>query len=128
MANIDWKELIKFYESFGDHKTWKELEWMKKFLLHLIESRNLQDLNYFTSHEILCVTIFKTYLEWRDKPFVTIDINWGADEQHKYKFNLVKRKEQNNMMRESTESVYCSFNKSLEIFDEIIGKLKEVSK
>ena len=128
MDETDWKELIKFYESFEEQETWKELEWMRKFVLHLFESRNLQDLNYFTSHETLCVTIFKTYLEWHDKPFVTIDINWGADEQYKYKFSLVKRKELSNVMRESTESVFCSFDNSLEIFDEMIEKLKEVSK
>ena len=128
MDETDWKELIKFYESFEEQETWKELEWMRKFVLHLFESRNLQDLNYFTSHKTLCVTIFKTYLEWHDKPFVTIDINWGADEQYKYKFSLVKRKELSNVMRESTESVFCSFDNSLEIFDEMIEKLKEVSK
>lgn len=128
MAETDWKELIKFYESFEDRETWKELEWMTKFVLHLIENRNLQYVNYFTSHETLCVTIFKTYLERRDKPLVRIDLNWGADEQYKYKFSLVERKEQNNVMRESTESVFCSFDKSLEIFDEMIEKLKEISK
>ncbi len=114
MANTDWKELIKFYESFENHETWKELEWMKKFVSHLIENRNLQNLHYFTSHETLCLTIFKTYLEWSVKPFVTVSINWGANEQYKYKFSLIKRNEQNNVMREATESVFCSFDKSLE--------------
>ncbi len=128
MAETDWKELIKFYQSFEDRETWKEIEWMKKFVLHLIKSRNLQDVNYFTSHETLCVTIFRTYLEQRDKPFVTIDINWGADLQYIYKFSLVKRKQLNDVMRESTESVFCSFDRSLEIFDEMIKTLKEVSK
>lgn len=127
MPNTDWRELIAFYKSFEVHESWKKLEWMKKFVGHLIENRNLQNLNYFTSHETLCVTKFKTYLEWRDKPFVTVDINWGANEQYKYKFSLIKRREQENVMRESTESIFSSFDKSLKIFDEIIEKLGRVS-
>ena len=127
MAEADWKEIIKFYESFGNHETWKELEWMKKFVSHLIENRDLQNLNYFTSHETLCITKFKTYLEWRDKPLVAIDINWGADVQYKYKFSLIDRKEQDNVLREFAESIFCSFDKSLTVFDEMSSKLERIS-
>ncbi len=93
-----------------------------------IENRNLQNLHCFTSHETLCITKFKTYPEWFDKPLLSIDVNWSADEKYEYKFSLVKRQEQDNVMREFAESVFCSFDKSLENFDEMIEKLEKVSK
>ena len=100
---------------------------LQNILSHLIEYRDLQNLNYFTSHETLCVTKFKKHPEWFDKPLVAIDINWGADEQYKYKFSLVKRQQQDDVMRESTESIFCSFDKSLAVFDEMIEKLEKIS-
>lgn len=128
MPNKEWKELIKFYESFENLEDWKELVWMKKLTVHLIENRDLDDINYFTSHENLCVTMFETYSEWKDEPFVEININWGASEQYIYKFSLVSSQEQENIIRLFSESVLCSFDKSLEIFDEMIEKLKAISK
>lgn len=130
MSETDWNEIIDFYGNFPhneNYKEYKEIERMKKFVIHLIQNRDLQNLHCFTSHETLCVTKFKTHPEWFDKPLVTIDINWGASEQYKYKFSLVERQEKDNVIREFVESVLCSFGKSLEIFDEMIEKLEKVS-
>jgi hypothetical protein len=128
MTEIDWKELIDFYDEFSSQENYKEIEGMKKFVILLVKNRNLQNLHYFTSHETLCITKFKTHPDWFDKPLVTIDINWGADEQYKYKFSLVKRQEEDNVLREFAESEFCSFDKSLKVFDEMIEKLEKVSK
>jgi hypothetical protein len=126
MSVMSWQEVINFYDKTKWNDNGKELEWIQKFVEELVVSRDLDSVYPFTSHEVLCITKFKTYPEWFDKPLLTIEINWSAVESFKYKFSLIQR-EEGEVLREFVESVYCSFEKSLETFDEMVAKLEKVS-
>jgi hypothetical protein len=126
MPATSLEEILKFYEDFEDYQD--ESEWMVKLVKHLVANRDLSSFYPFTSHETLCFSMFESHEDWFEKPIISIDINWEASEEYKYKISFERRKVEADLWRQFLESVYCPFEKCLEIFDEMAEKLKEASK
>lgn len=122
-----WKEIIEFYKDGKTHKGLENLEAIEKLVCYLVNNRDLSSIYPFTSHEVLCLTKFKTYDEWYIKPIISIELNFGANDEYIYKFTLTEPLEDGKIIRYKAEIVHCSFENSLNIFDEFIEKLERLS-
>lgn len=84
-----------------------------------------------TSHFCLSAFIGKESGEIYDKPSISINLTHEnrprAIDKYRFKFSLTTGNEDDELFREYVESVYCSFEKSLEVFDEMFEKLKAAS-
>lgn len=118
-------EVIKFYEDLENYES--EFKWMVKFTKRLFANRDLSLMHFFTSHQILCFSMFETYVDWLEKPIVSVDLNWVSAEKYKYKISFERRKVESDLLRQFIESVHCPFEKCLETFDEMVEKLKKTS-
>lgn len=85
-----------------------------------------------TSHYRLIAFIGESFGEKYKKPKISIELSHENREHIKdkfrYKFTLITAHDDGEVFRQYTEKVFCSFEKSLEIFDEIFEKLKTVTK
>lgn len=132
MSDGSWKTVLKDYE-YAQKEVWgKDLIWMEKLVSHLLSNRDLSMLYPITSHYRLIVFIGKKFGEKYDKPLMIIELTSKNQERLKdkfrYKFSVRIKREENELFREFIETVFCSFEKSLEVFDEMFEKLKASTK
>jgi hypothetical protein len=110
-------------------KPWgKDLIWLEKFIRHLISNRDLSGIYPISSHCQLIFVIANSLSDRRGKPIINIQITYDRflyeKDKFRYEFKLIQRKKDEDIYRENVESVCCSFEKSLEVFDEMFEKLK----
>lgn len=131
MASGNWEDILELYRKnqFGNLKD--NCFWMEKLITHLTDNRQLSDIYPLTSHLVLSLTICESYSEVRAKPHLQIKINSDSSEdtkdRYKYDFTIVNHKDDGEIYRISKDSIFCSFERSLEVFDEMIEKLKQIS-
>ena len=131
MSDGRWDKVLQDYK-FAQEESWgKDLAWMEKLVLHLLENRDLSMLYPITSHYRLSAFIGKNFGEIYHKPFITINLTHEIRERikdkYRFEFSLTTGYEDGDLYRQNIESVVCSFEKSLEVFDEIFEKLKAVT-
>jgi hypothetical protein len=125
MPTKSWDSVVEFYQELYSHKGWEIYAKMEKLVNFLLASRNLSALHPFTSHQFLCLTFYKTYEEWKDKPSVTVEITGDY-----FKFTLVQPFGEGEIYREKTESIGCPVERldlALQAFDDLTEKLQAVS-
>ena len=133
MSDGSWKQVLEDYK-YAQTQSWGEdYVWMEKLVSHLLENRDLSMLYPITSHFSRLIAFIGTTLNVKyKKPKVKIELNHNFREhfkdKYRYKFSLITRNEDGELFRENVESVFCSFEKSLEVFDEMFEKLKAVTK
>jgi len=116
----EWDEIVSFYDDLITHDDW--LKWWKlvgDFVRKLIVSRDVSGLHPFTSHEVLCLTKYKTYTKWEDKPMLTIT----AASNERLGFSLIEPIEDDEIYRERTETITCPPDRALQVYDELTQKL-----
>ncbi len=128
MSDGSWKEVLEDYK-YAQTQSWGEdFVWMEKLVSHLFEDRDLSMLYPITSHFRLIVFIGTSFNEKYKKPKIRIELSHDFREhvkdKYRYKFSLITGIEDGELYREVVETVYCSFEKSLEVFDEMFEKLK----
>jgi hypothetical protein len=123
-----WSHIVKYYEDLAQDEKWKEFVEMEKLAKNLIANRNLNELHAHTTHMILGITKSEKYEHWINEPKLFIELNFGASDEYLYKFSFIEPVESNEIIRTREEVILCSFEKSLEVFDEMVEKLKAVSK
>jgi hypothetical protein len=113
----DWRELIPFYQDCVDGSTPERERFlgMVEFIGILLTNRNLADIHFFTSHEILCVTLYRTYEEWQDKPIIAIDV----PDRNRPLFKVVRG-------TRTIEEVSCPIHDGIRHFDEMVSKLRRI--
>ncbi len=134
MADGNWEDILNTYkrEYDSEKSPWaKELIWMEKLIKHLLSNRDLSELYPITSHFNFLLKIGKSLKDCRGKNAV-IKIRLNTDnttneDEYRYEFQLIERFNETEIFRKKTETVLCSFEKSLDIFDEMYEKLKSVS-
>lgn len=133
MSDGSWKQVLEDYK-YAQTQSWGEDHvWMEKLVSHLLENRDLSLLYPITSHfQRLIVFIGTSFNEKYKKPKILIQLNHSFREhfkdKYRYKFSLISTVKAEELFRENVESVFCSFEKSLEVFDEMFEKLKAVTK
>lgn len=137
MADGNWDKILAEYKIARDHYAetmplGKDFIWMEKLIPHLISNRDLLELYPVTSLHVLNLSICKSWEETLNKPYISIKLNWTIKEKfrekYRYEFSLTQHRKDGNICRQNVESIFCSFEKSLEVFDEMIEKLKTISK
>ena len=116
----EWNELISFYQDLELSRDW-DFASMEKLVKLILENRNVNKIHPFTSHHILCLTKYKTYNEWKDKPLVSIE---PASSSH-YWFKFAEPFDDGDIYREKSESISCPLEYALKAFDEMIEKLEK---
>ncbi len=115
----EWNELISFYRDLELSRSWNIVS-MEKLVKLILENRTVSEIHPFTSHHILCLTKYKTYDEWKDKPLVSI----GPASSSNYWFKFTEPLEDGNIYREKSESISCTLEYALTAYDEMLGKLE----
>lgn len=133
----NWDEILSAYKSnrelLSKTTTWgKDLICMEKLFFHLLSNRDLSKFYPVTSHGSLLLSIGKTWEETLDKPFISIhmqlmNVKEEYRDKFRYEFSLSQDKKDNESWTRNVESVFCSFEKSLEVFDKMIEKLEKIS-
>ena len=128
MSDGSWQQVVEDYK-LAQKETWGEnFVWMEKLVLHLLEKRDLSILYPITSHYRLITFIGTNLSEKYGKPKISIELSQRlldhSKDKFRYKFSLHTGHEDDELFREFVESVYCSFEKSLEVFDQMFEKLK----
>ena len=116
----EWNELISFYQELELISSWNIVS-MEKLVKLILENRTVNKIHPFTSHHILCLTKYKTYEEWKDKPLVSIE---PVSESH-YCFKFTEPINDGDVYREKSESISCPLEYALKAFDEMIEKLEK---
>ena len=117
----DWDRIISFYQDLESGEDWYFVS-MEKLVKLILENRDLSGMHLFTSHEILCLTKYKTFDEWKDKPLVSIKPA-SADN---YWFSLTEPLEDGEIYRERSESISCPMEHALKAYDEMMEKLAKL--
>jgi len=123
----DWRELVVFYEDLAKGPALPEYRYngMVEFLKMLLTHRSLKGIECFASHDLLCVSLYKTHDERKDQPYVTIEVA----ETDRLALEFVQSTEEpGGVLRASKAEVICPLKDSLKYFDEMIGMLKESKK
>jgi len=128
MSDGNWKEVLEDYK-YAQTQSWGEdYVWMEKLVSHLLANRDLTMLYPITSHFRLIAFTGKEFGEVYDKPSISINLTHEnrprTIDKYRFKFSLTTGNEDGELFREYVESVFCSFEKSLEVFDEMFEKLK----
>ena len=131
MSDGSWDAVLQDYK-LAQEEGWREIYiWMEKLVLHLIENRDLSMLYPITSHNVLSAFIGKEFGEVYHKPTISIELTHEhrahLEDKYRFKFSLNTGYEDGELCRGNKESIYCSFEKSLEVFDEIFEKLKSAT-
>jgi hypothetical protein len=131
MASGNWKDILDFYQSNQSGNLQNICFWMERLIRHLLNNRQLTDVYPLTTHLVLSLTICENYSQVRGKPHLKIQLNSDVSEntkdKHRYDFTVIKFQDSGEIYRLNKDSVFCSFEKSLEVFDEMIAKLREIS-
>ena len=128
MSDGSWKQVVEDYK-YAQGESWGEdYVWMERLVSHLLENRDLSKFYPVTSHYRLIMFIDDNLGGIYHKPQITIELSHEVrthiKDKYRYKFSVTRFNEDGELFREYVESVYCSFEKSLEVFDEIFEKLK----
>ncbi len=128
MSDGSWKAVLSDYK-FAQEESWGEdYIWMEKLVSHLLTNRDLSMLYPITSHNRLSAFIGKSFGEVYEKPRISIELTHEnrnhLKDKYRYKFSVTRFNEVGEFFREYVESVFCSFEKSLEVYDEMFEKLK----
>lgn len=132
MADGSWDKILAEYKNVRevDSKTMpfaKDFIWMEKLIPHLLKNRDLSRFYPVTSLHVLCLSIGNTWEESRGKPYISIKPNWTIIEKNRdkfrFEFSLTWHRGDGEICRQNVESIFCSFEKSLEVFDEMVEKL-----
>jgi len=122
VGDNSWDEIIAKYQYYKKQENWEFLADLELLVQHILQNRDVSAVHPFASHVTLCLTKYKTYDEWHDKPFISID----STHTGKYKFTLTEPLEDGEVYRARSESIVCSFDKTLDIYDELIEKLTQL--
>ena len=122
-----WKFIAEYYEKLANEDEWKDFAAMEKLVKTLIANRNLSGIFAHTSHMNLVITKSEEYEKWFEEPALFVELNFGASKEYLYKISFVEPIENNEIIRVKEEANFCSFEKSLEIFDEMCEKLESAS-
>lgn len=130
MSDGNWNEVVSDYK-FAQNESWgKDFIWMEKLVLHLLSNRDLSKFYPITSHYVLSFSKGNSFDEIYDKSFISIELSHEIREHIKdkfrYKFSLTTGNEDGDIFRQYVESVFCSFERSLEVFDEFVNKLEKL--
>ena len=120
-----WNYVCEYYEDLAKDDQWKDFAAMEKFVKNLIANRSLSEIYAHTTHLTLVITTSEEYEKWIKEPNLFVELNFGASEEYLYKISLAETIEHSEIIRIREESVFCSFEKSLEVFDEMIKRLKD---
>ena len=127
MADGNWDEILESYK-FAQERNWgKQYVWLEKLVSQLLANLDLSILYPITSHYLLILYIGNRFEGINNLPRLSIELSFEVGEfidKSRYKFSLTTGNEGDELFREFVESVYCSFEKSLEVFDEMFEKLK----
>jgi hypothetical protein len=131
MSDGSWKDVLSDYK-YAQKESWGEdYIWMEKLVSHLLANRDLSMLYPITSHYRLITFIGESFDGIYTKPTMSIKLSHENREHLKdkfrFKFSFTTDNEDGDLFRVYVQSVYCSFEKSLEVFDEMFAKLKAVS-
>jgi hypothetical protein len=122
MSVRSWNEIVAFYEDFKKEEGWEFLAEVEALVRRIIQNRDTSGIYPFTSHETLCLTRYQTYPEWYDKPLISIN----STRTGKFKFELTEPLEDNEVYRQKSEAIVCSPDKALEVYDELVAKLRRL--
>lgn len=127
MSDGNWQQVVEDYK-FAKTQNWgKDFLWMEKLVLYLLENRDLSMLYPITSHYRLITYIGDRFEGISFLPQISIELNdhirYPRTPYTIYRFSL-NTADYDNFFKEYSESVYCSFEKSLGVFDEMFEKLK----
>jgi hypothetical protein len=129
MSDGSWDDVLSGYKTAQNVNGYEDFVWMEKFVAHLLANRDLSKLYPITSHQRLIVFIGESFELVYNKPVITIQLSHEVRESIKDKFrfkiSLTSGREDGELFRENAETVYCSFEKSLEVFDEMFAKLEK---
>ena len=127
MSDGDWNKVLTDYKRAQKESWGLDLIWMEKLVLHLLSNRDLSIYYPVTSHYVLGLFICKSLDEIYDRPSISIELSHENREKTKdkfrYKFSVRHSKKDGDIYRQYIESVFCSFEKALEVFDELVEKL-----
>ena len=131
MSDGSWEQVLADYK-FAQTQNWGEdYVWMEKLVSQLITDRDLSTLYPITSHYVLSAFIGANFYEVYNKPSISIELSHEIrphiKDKFRFKFSLNTGNKDDELFREYVESVYCSFEKSLEVFDEMFEKLKSAT-
>jgi hypothetical protein len=112
------RDVLKFYEDFRSHSGWEHLEAMRTFLPRVFRERDLSGCTFVTSHETLCITRYRTYPQWLDKP--SLFLNCTAKDRLKIEFQTTLAT--SPVVRLLTESVNCPPELALQEFDRLYAR------
>ncbi len=131
MADGNWDEILEGFKNLREslEKPYgKDLIWLENFIRHLILNRDLSEIYPISSHSKLILVIANSLSDRRGKPVIVIQINsnFFPDEidKYRYEFQLIQKIKDKDIYRQNVESIFCSFEKTLEVFDELFEKLK----
>lgn len=128
MSDGSWDQVLADYKYVQNESWGEDYVWMEKLVLHLLENRDLSMLYPITSHFRLSAFIGTKFEETYEKPWISIILTHEnrprLRDKSRYKFTLTTGYEDGDIYRSLDESIYCSFEKSLEVFDELFAKLK----
>ena len=108
-----WDKLIPFYREFVDE--YEYFAPMIELIEQVIAHRDTSQVYPHTSHAVLCLTKQRTYEEWLDKPFVSIE----ATGTGWLRFNFIVPKPEGDIYRERRASITCGPEQALDIYDEV---------
>lgn len=134
MADGNWDEILEGFKKLResiDKPYGKDLIYLEEFIRHLISNRDLSGIYPISSHLHLILVIAKNFSDKYGKPVINVRINsdrfLDEKDEFRYEFVLFQRKKDKDIYRENVESVFCSFEKSLEVFDELFEKLNRLT-
>ena len=131
MAAGNWNEILESYR-FPQKEYWgKDFIWMEKLINQILANRDLSILYPVTSHHRLIMYIGKSFEGIDVRPQIKIELSYEAREElrdkFRFKLSLVTGREDEDVFKEYVESIYCSLEKSLEVFDELFDNLKAIT-
>ena len=132
MSDGGWDDVLSELRQGGKDVCGAAGEWLEKFVVRLMSERDLTKLYPLVAHGRLIVFIGESFEVAYDKPVIEVELGRempaSLREQYRYKISFTTGRPDGEFFRETAESVYCSFEKSLEVFDEMFAKLERVSR
>lgn len=132
MSDGSWTQVLEDYKFVQTQDWGADYIWMERLVSHLFEHRDLSMLYPITSHFQLSAFIGTKFEEMYEKLAISIvlthEIRPHLKDTCRYKFTLTTGHKDGEIYRSFDESVYCSFEKSLEVFDEMFTKLEAATK
>ena len=132
MSDGSWDDVLSEYKNEQSASGKEDLIWMEKLAVRLLDERDLSKLYPVTSHDRLIVFIGESFERVFNKPVLMIELSGenreNLKDRYRFKFSLTTGREDGDLFRESAEIVFCAFENSLAVFDEMFAKLEEISR